>query len=230
MIVPGITASGWPKIQQLSNTYQEILAAPGLHPLFISNHSEEDLFQLKLQAATPRVIAIGEIGLDYYQKDTDKKEQQELFEKQLDIAAEAKLPILLHVRKAHDQVLSTTRKRHFPYGGIVHSFSGSLQQAEKYLDQGFCIGVGGAITYTRATKIRKTITALPATALVLETDSPYMPISGQTEKTNTPKQLRIIVKILAELRNEEEAKVAEYTTRNCERCLNLPRLTKTHGK
>jgi TatD DNase family protein len=225
MIVPGITASGWNQILKLSEFHKEIFAAPGLHPLFLSDHKEKDLIQLKQLTHNPRVIALGEIGLDYYHKDTDQKGQQELFVKQLDIASEAKSPVLLHVRKAHDQVLSLLRKKQFTEGGIVHSFSGSLQQAEQYINLGFCIGVGGTITYTGAKRRHKVIAALPTTAIVLETDSPYMALSGHSGKPNEPKQLRKILKSLAVLRKEEELQVGEYTTRNCERCLKLSRIT-----
>jgi TatD DNase family protein len=221
MVVPGITASGWNQILQLSESHKEIFAAPGLHPLFLSDHKEKDLSKLKQLTHNPRVIALGEIGLDYYHKDTDQKRQLELFVTQLDIASEAKLPVLLHVRKAHDQVLSLLRKKQFPEGGIVHSFSGSLQQAEQYIDLGFCIGVGGTITYTGAKKRHKVIAALPRTAIVLETDSPYMALSGHSGEPNEPKQLLKILKSLAVLRNEEELQVGEYTTKNCERCLKL---------
>jgi len=167
------------------------------------------------------LVAIGEIGLDYFVKDANRSAQQELFEAQLGIASKATLPVLLHVRKAHDQVQATLRRLHFEEGGIVHAFSGSLQQAEQYIKLGFLISVCGTITYDRATKIRSVATALPLSSLVLETDSPDIsPVSHHGER-NSPEYLSEIALSLARLRGLSGRRIAEVTSNNARMILAL---------
>ncbi|MCP3892218.1 MAG: TatD family hydrolase [Desulfobulbaceae bacterium] len=221
MVLPGITATDWTSLQGLCELHRGLYWAPGLHPLFLGEESDKHLERLATIVNHSKTVAIGEIGLDFYPPGVDAFIQQRLFEKQLDIALVASLPVILHVRKAHDKVLSTLRRMHFSTGGIVHAFSGSLQQAGQYYDLGFCIGVGGTITYQRATKIRKIVSELPKEALVLETDSPDMPLAGHRGENNQPQYLTEVLTTLAELRNEPEEFTAAYTTRNCEQLLNL---------
>lgn len=223
-ILPGITASGWNQLFATCSRHRGFYGAPGLHPLYLEHHVPQDLSVLADIVDREKPVALGEIGLDYYEKTADRSAQQEYFEQQVDIASQKKLPIILHVRKAHDQVLATLRRKHFTDGGIVHAFSGSFQQATQYYDLGFCIGVVGTITYSRALKIRKTVSELPAQALVLETDSPDIPLFGSDGKPNLPKYLPAIAATLAELRKEPVELIAEYTTHNCERILRLPTL------
>ncbi len=221
MVLPGITATDWSRLQELCELHNGLYCALGLHPLFLDEGSHKHLDRLATIVNHPKTVAIGEIGLDFYPPDLDTFIQQRLFEEQLDIALEASLPVILHVRKAHDKVLSTLRRKHFSTGGIVHAFNGSLQQARQYYDLGFCIGVGGTITYQRATKIRKVVSELPRQALVLETDSPDMPLADRRGENNQPQYLTEVLTTLAGLRNEPEEFTAEYTTRNCEQLLNL---------
>ena len=169
-----------------------------------------------------RPVAIGEIGLDYYPEKVDRNAQQQLFEEQLKIAAKAQLPILLHVRKAHDQVMKTLRRKHFSEGGIVHAFSGSYQQACAYIALGFAIGICGTITYDRALRIRKVAAQLPQESLVLETDAPDIPLAGHRGENNHPRYLPEILEVLAALRGERKETTAEYTCANSKRILHLP--------
>lgn len=220
-IVPGITADKWPNLMSLCQQEMGLYAAPGIHPLFAQHQDVQDLDLLAKISQNENVVAIGEIGLDFFDTSIDHKLQQDLFEKQLSIARDAHLPILLHVRKAHDQVLATLRRRQFRNGGIVHAFSGSYQQACQYCKLGFVIGIGGTITYTRATKTRKIAHKLPTECIVIETDAPDMVTASNTGTTNFPEYLPEVLKALAHLRNEDYKETAKYTTSNAMRVLSL---------
>lgn len=220
-VLPGVVRAGWERILHLSHTEPDLFPAIGLHPMYLSHHGKNDLDTLRHLALTENLVAIGEIGLDYYVENVDRAAQQELLEAQLSIAAEAKVPVLLHVRKAHDQVQATIRRLKYTGGGIVHAFNGSLQQAEHYIKLGFLISVCGTITYDRATKIRSVAAALPLTSLVVETDSPDIPPATHYGERNYPEFLPEIVSALAELRGEDVALLGKQTSENARRLLRI---------
>lgn len=221
MILPGVVRDGWDRLLSLCMQDEGLFAAPGLHPMYLSWHRPRHLEELEQLAQTVNLTAIGEIGLDYHVEGVDRQGQQHLFEAQIDIAATAHLPVLLHVRKAHDQVLATLRRKNFRYGGIVHAFSGSYQQACQYIKLGFVIGLCGTLTYDRARRIRAIASELPQEAVVLETDSPDIPLVNHRGERNLPEYLPEILEILAELRNDPCGDVARYTTANARRVLGL---------
>ncbi len=220
-ILPGVCRSGWERIFSLAATEEDLHPAVGLHPMYLTHHGGDDLDLLQAHAREGNLKAIGEIGLDYFITDSDRSAQQELFAAQLSIAAEAKLPVLLHVRKAHDQVQAILRRMRFACGGIVHAFSGSLQQAEHYLQLGFLISVCGTVTYDRATRIRSVIAELPLQSLVLETDSPDIPPAAHHGQRNCPAYLPQILDSLALLRGESVQQIAKQTTENARNLLKL---------
>ena len=220
-VLPGVVRSGWQRILQLSAEESDLFAAIGLHPMYLSHHGLDDLQELHRLAQTEKLVAIGEIGLDYYVKDVDRSAQQELFEAQLVIAAEADLPVLLHVRKAHDQVQATIRRTEFSGGGIVHAFSGSLQQAEQYSKLGFFISICGTVTYDRARKIRAVAQALPLASLVIETDSPDIPPAAHHGERNYPEYLPDIAMELSVLRSESYQEIVLQTEKNSRSLLGL---------
>lgn len=222
-IIPGVDRQGWQRILDLSRNEPGVFAAPGLHPMYLANHHPDHLQELRTLIDSTPVVAIGEIGLDYYVPGLDRQVQQQLFEEQLRLAASAALPVLLHVRKAHDQVLATLRRRRFPHGGIVHAYTGSLQQAMQYLDLGFLISICGTITYDRAKRLRGIAAALPPEALAVETDAPDIPLAGHRGEDNLPEYLPEVVAALANLRGEQYATTAAATTANVARLLDLPR-------
>ncbi len=227
-ILPGVTRTGWPRLLELCRREQGLFAAPGLHPLYLTHHRPRHLQELEdlVRGSQPdgscRPVAIGEIGLDYYVDSVDRPAQQQLFEQQLQIAAAAQLPILLHVRKAHDQVLATLRRKHFIHGGIVHAYSGSLQQAGHFIKLGFALGICGTITYNRARRIRKVASELPRDSLVVETDAPDIPPASHWGESNHPAYLPEVLEALAILREEPIEVTAYYTTANAKRVLGLP--------
>jgi TatD DNase family protein len=165
-------------------------------------------------------VAIGEIGLDYFIENLDRDRQQELFETQLRIAREADLPVIVHVRKAHDQVLKTLRRIQVR-GGIIHAFNGSLQQGEQYLELGFRLGFGGTLTYEGSKRIRRLARDLPLSAIVLETDAPDIAVASHRGERNSPEYLPECLAALAEVRGEDPAFLAQATGRNAEAVLGL---------
>ena len=220
-VLPGVQRAGWSRILNLCAAEKDLYPAIGLHPMYLQCHGEDDLDLLRMHALGGQLKAIGEIGLDYFIKDSDRSAQQQLFEAQLGIAAESALPVLLHVRKAHDQVQATIRRCAFSHGGIVHAFSGSLQQAEQYLKLVFLISIFGTITYDRATRIRSVASSIPLQSLVVETDSPDIAPAAHHGERNSPEYLPQIVSSLAEIRGESFEQIAEQTTVNACRLLAL---------
>ncbi|WP_432697618.1 TatD family hydrolase [Marinobacterium sp. YM272] len=226
IVVPGITAEHWSRCLSLCRSAPHGVAlypALGLHPYFMAQHRRADLDRLAEEVERQRaaLVAIGEIGLDFQIDGFDEVVQTELLVGQLKIARATDLPVLLHVRKAHDQMLKQLRRFKLPRAGIVHAFSGSRQQAEEYLKLGFKLGFGGAISYTRATKLRSLAAELPLQAIVLETDAPDMALSDWRDQPNEPMRVADVARIIAELRGIPVAEVAETTSRTVTDLLRL---------
>ena len=220
IVVPGVMASSWNRLITICQQSDMLYPALGLHPIFMDEHRSEDLKKLTEYIAIHKPVAIGEIGLDFYIPEHDKLSQISLFEQQLSIANKTDLPVILHIRKAHDQTLLLLKK-HDVKGGIVHAFSGSDQQAQQYIKLGFFFGVGGAVTHKRATRLRHLFSILPLSSLVLETDAPDMPLADMSKQRNTPENIPTILDSLAEIRSESKAEIAAVTTANSQRVLNL---------
>lgn len=220
-ILPGVIASSWQEQLHLATEHSGVYCAAGLHPLFLEQHHNRDLIYLEELCKGKLLVAIGEIGLDFYHGKEHAKAQQQLFEEQLKIASGAGLPIILHVRKAHDQVLAILRRKQFTGGGCVHAFNGSLQQAEQYTGLGFAIGIGGAATYERAKKIRAVAAQLPEQSIVLETDSPDMLIAGKKKGPNLPQYLIETLHVLAQLRQTKPEHLGDRTLLNTQAIFNL---------
>lgn len=225
-IIPGTTAARFESLISLARQTATFSFALGLHPYFMDEHEPAHLDQLEALLVTQNVCAVGEIGLDFYLPETNKAAQVDLFLAQLSLACQYQLPVILHVRKAHDEMTKLLRDYRFSGGGIVHAFTGSVQQAERYIELGFCLGLGGSITYPRANKVRKMAAALPDTCIVLETDSPDMPLSGYQGQRNTPAQLVKVAQQLAQLRGQSVDDIARLTTANVERTLGINAIKK----
>jgi TatD DNase family protein len=220
IVVPGIAAAGWAGLWQLCRNASGLYPAFGLHPVFMQQHTAGDLPALQTMLEMHPAVAVGEIGLDFVVDGLDRQAQQTLFEAQLVIARDAGLPVILHVRKSHDQVLATL-KRIRVCGGICHAFNGSLQQASLYQTLGFKFGFGGMLTFDRSTKLRALAKALPAESLVLETDAPDMTVMQHRGERNSPEYLPYSLAALAEVRDEDAEELARVTTANAYEVLNL---------
>jgi len=220
IVVPAIVQSGWSKLLDVCQQYQGLYPALGLHPVYIDQHQDAHLALLEQQIAISPPLAVGEIGLDFYIKTLDRGHQLALFEAQLHIAKIADLPVLLHVRKAHDQVLALLKKIRVR-GGIAHAFNGSEQQAHQYIDLGFKLGFGGTLTYAGSRKIHQLATTLPLESIVLETDAPDMVVEQHRGERNSPEYLLDCVTSLATLRDMSVETLALQTTQNARDVLQL---------
>lgn len=213
IVVPGVMQQRWSSLLQLCSNTPGLFPAFGLHPMFLDAHKPEHLKLLEEQISQCRPVAIGEIGLDFMLRDSDKTRQKYYFEAQIEIAGNAKLPVLLHVRKAHDEVIKTI-KQSGVHSGIAHAFNGSIQQAEKYIELGFKLGFGGTLTYKGSKKIRALAKALPAEAIVLETDAPDMVVEAHRGERNSPEYLPMILASLAKVREVADDELAQQTSDN----------------
>ena len=219
IIIPGIEAKTWPKLLELCQSNKVLYPALGLHPVFIDQH-QADINTLEQLVEKYSPVAIGEIGLDFYIKELDQDKQLALFEQQLLIAKNHHLPVILHVRKAHDQVLKLLTKI-MVKGGFCHAFNGSRQQADKYLSLGFKLGFGGTLTYANSTKIHALAKELPLEAIVLETDAPDMVVESHRGERNSPEYVIESLAALAKVRAEDIAVIAEQTTINANDVINF---------
>jgi len=220
IVVPGITAAGWKKLLTLCTSETGLYPALGLHPVFLDTHHPDDLQALEASIARHKPVAIGEIGLDFYRPELDRARQKALFEAQLHIARAAGLPVLLHVRKAHDDTLALLHKARV-CGGICHAFNGSLQQARQYIELGFKLGFGGMLTFDRSRKLHRLARELPLAIMVLETDAPDMPPASHHGQRNSPEYLPEVLQALARLREEDTDTIAAQTTANAIELLKL---------
>jgi len=211
LVVPAIDAAGWPGLLGLCRREAGLYPALGMHPIYSERHRDAHIDALRALIERERPVAIGEIGLDFFIPNADRPRQQAIFEAQLALAEASRLPVLLHVRKAHDQVLQTL-KRFRLAGGIAHAFNGSLPQAEQYLALGFKFGFGGMLTYEHSSKIRRLARQLPLEAIVLETDAPDMATAAHHGERNSPEYLPEVVHSLAEVRGMALEEVAATTT------------------
>jgi TatD DNase family protein len=213
-LVPSTTFSSWSRLEALTKRYPEWRAAYGLHPYFLSEASLDQIDYLGEQCDVPRVVAVGEIGLDCWPKAVDMKVQVAFFTRQLSVAKSLKLPVILPARKSYDLVFKYLREVGFKYGGVVHAFNGSSEQAKRFLDLGFVLGVGGTVTYPRAQKAHRVLASLSEHAFVLETDAPDMPLYGFQGQSNTPLSIPLIAQSVAQIREESVEQIAQQTYDN----------------
>lgn len=213
IVVPAITRNNWGEVLTLCRQYDELYPALGLHPLFSEQHSDEDIELLDTYLYHHSVVAIGEIGLDYYDRNANREKQQHFFTEQLKLAEKNQLPVLLHVRKAHSDTLERLKKYKL-VGGIAHAYNGSLEQAREYIKLGFKLGFGAMLTYERATKIRRLASELPLASIVLETDAPDMAGYLHQGERNSPEYLYETLSVLAEIRGLDSHEMAAQTTLN----------------
>lgn len=223
IIVPAVTADRFHGILSLANTFPQLHAALGLHPLYIAQHKDEDVEQLDalLRQRDARLVAVGEIGLDLYMEEPQFEQQQRLLKAQFALAKREALPVILHSRRSHDQLAAMLRQARLPATGVVHGFAGSLSQAQTFIKLGFAIGVGGTISYERAQKTRQVMAQLPLTSLLLETDAPDMPLQGFQGQPNRPERAAAVFDVLCQLRHESPEEIADALLTNTRRVFTL---------
>jgi TatD DNase family protein len=229
IVIPAVERGNFATVAALAAAAPNASYALGIHPMCVPSATEADLATLRAKVeaalADPRFVAIGEIGLDFFipmlTEPAMREKQDHFFREQLRIARDFGLPVLMHVRRSQDQVLKHVRQIR-PTGGIAHAFNGSFQQAQTYIDLGFKLGFGGAMTFTRALQIRRLATTLPIDAIVLETDAPDISPVWIHPARNSPEQLPAIGAALAEMREMPASEIAVLTRRNA--LAALPRL------
>lgn len=212
-LVPAVGALNFDAVAALSAARDDCRHAFGIHPMFVGQAREPDLDVLRQHLAGGTAVAVGEIGLDGFVPDGNMPLQQYYFEAQLKIAREFSLPVILHIRRAQDEVLKYLR-RHPVRGGIAHAFNGSRQQAEVFIKLGFKLGFGGAMTYSGSSRIRELAASLPLAAIVLETDAPDIPPAWCAGQRNDPVNLLRFAHELAALRGLTVEEVIAATGAN----------------
>jgi TatD DNase family protein len=240
MVVPAVERANFDGVRELAHTH-ELAYALGIHPLYVERADDADIERLgqalEAHRGDPRLVAVGEIGLDHFVPDTDRERQERFYAAQLRLARAVDLPVILHVRRSADTLLKHLRRTPVP-GGIAHAFNGSDQQALAFVALGFKLGFGGAMTFERALQLRRLAQTLPLGAIVLETDAPDIPPQWLYRTAavrrsepgaavpNEPAQLPRIAETLAALRGISLAEIAEATWANA--CAALPKLAALH--
>ncbi len=213
LVVPAVSAATFEPVLALCARHSQCLPALGLHPLYAMQHSDADVAALEQLLRSETVVAVGEIGLDGWDKSVDFTCQQALFDAQLKLALALDLPVLLHLRHAVEPGIAQIR-RSGVRRGIAHAFNGSLQQAEQLMRMGFKLGFGGAMTYPRALNLRRLAAELPAESLVLETDAPDMSPAWAHGERNLPEYLPRIAAEIAAVRGMDAAALVAACTAN----------------
>jgi TatD DNase family protein len=226
LVLPAVEAANFDAVRTLAHRHGGAYAL-GIHPLYVDRADDGDLARLRqalaAHRADPRLVAVGEIGLDHFVAGLDRDRQERFYAAQLALAREFDLPVILHVRRSADQLLKHLRRAGLR-GGIAHAFNGSAQQAAAFIDLGFKLGFGGTLTFERALQIRRHAAELPLEAIVLETDAPDIPpywlyrTAAQREAgevaRNEPAELPRIGAALAQMRGIAPAALAAATSAN----------------
>jgi len=214
-LVPAVDRAGWEKLRKMCAADASLRPAYGLHPMYLDRHQPAHLDELAHWLADERPAAVGECGLDHFVQGLDPAAQRVYFLRQLELARDFDLPVVVHARRAVDEVIAALR-RVGGLRGVVHSWSGSEEQAAQLHGLGFKLGIGGPVTFERAKRLRRTVATMPIEQLLLETDSPDQPDATRRGQRNEPAFLTTVLTTVAALRGEDEAKVAEATRRNAE--------------
>lgn len=223
-LVPAVDRAGWEKLRDLCAADDGLLPAYGLHPMYLDQHQPGHLDDLARWLADERPAAVGECGLDHFVPDLDPEMQRYYFLGQLALARDFDLPVVLHARRAVDEVITALR-RTGGLRGVVHSWSGSEEQAGQLFDLGFHLGIGGPVTFERAQRLRRTVATMPLEWLLLETDAPDQPGVDHRGARNEPAYLPEVLAVVAALRGESPGHVAAATTANAARLFERPPLT-----
>lgn len=220
IIIPGTERQHWGRVREVCQQYPCCHPCYGLHPYWSKQHTDDDLHALEAWLKDNPAVAVGECGLDFRPDQADHDRQQYIFERQLDLAHRLALPVVIHAVKATEQAYLTIKN--FPrLTGMIHSYSGSLEQAGMLINEGFFISLGGAVTYPQAKKIRRVATEIPLGSLLLETDAPDQPGFNHQGQRNQPAYLNETLACISELRPEPVDQIAAQTTENARKLFAL---------
>jgi TatD DNase family protein len=213
IVVPGVRADGWEKIRSMCVADDMLHPCYGLHPYHADMHTQQDLDWLETWLAQHACVAVGECGLDLRRDQAPEKDQMHYFSAQLDLATAYNKPVVIHAVRATTQVIELL-KNYPDLRGMIHSYSGSYEQARQLVDRGFYISLGGAITYDNAHRARVVATKLPLSSMLIETDAPDQPDADHFAQRNEPAYLLNVLDCLCELRTESREEIAAHTSAN----------------
>ncbi len=220
MVVPAVDQPSWQRISDLCRQHPELAPAYGLHPVYLASHLPEHVDALSRWLEREPAVAVGEIGLDFHDESLEPSSQRDYFVRQLKLARERQLPVIVHAREAMEEVILTMR-RIDGLRGVVHSFSGSEQQAAQLWRMGFCLGIGGPVTYARAMRLRRIVATMPLDFLMRERDAPDPPDAGQRGERNEPARVVDVLHCIAALRDQPSAAIAAATSANAARLFGI---------
>lgn len=222
MVVVGFDRPTIKRAMELTEEYDFIYACVGWHPVDAIDMTDEDLEWIEKLAAHPKVVAIGEMGLDYHWDKSPKAIQQEVFRKQIKLAKKVKLPIVIHNRDATADIVEILKKEEAgEVGGIMHCFSGSVEVARECVDMNFLISLGGPVTFKNAKKPKEVAAEIPLDKLLIETDCPYLTPHPFRGKRNEPAYVKLVAEQIAEIKGLTFEDVAEATTENAKRVFGI---------
>lgn len=220
IIIPSVNRASFEKVIQISNTYENVYCALGIHPTEIQNAEEEDFDEIIELSSDKKVVAIGECGLDYYWDKSYVEEQKRAFLKQIEIAKALKKPLIVHDREAHKDTFDLLKDvSEIPV--IMHCFSGSFEFAKECIKKGFYIALGGVVTFKNAKKVHEIAKNIPLENLLLETDSPYLTPEPYRGKRNEPAYVKFVAEKIAEIRETSFDEIAEATTNNARKVFGI---------
>lgn len=222
MVIPSVSHRSLDRLHQLCQSHSELFYGVGIHPLFAEPQFEDALGTLAqfLESKPDKCVAIGECGIDMVSSPLSLEQQMTLFEGHCRLAQQHQLPLLIHSRKAHHHLLPLLDKYPLPAKGVIHGFSGSAQMAKEFVKRGFYLGVGGVVTYERAQKTRQAIAEVDRNFLLLETDSPDMPVSGFQGMRNEPCRIQLVLQAVTELLDLPCSEVSSLFSENSYRFFN----------
>jgi len=222
MIVVGFDRPTITKAMELVETYDFLYAAVGWHPVDAIDMTNADLEWIESLAAHPKVVAIGEMGLDYYWDKSPKEIQMEVFRKQIRLARRVKLPIIIHNREATADIITILREEEASLvGGIMHCFSGSVETAKECLEMNFYISLGGPVTFKNAKKPKEVAAEVPLDRLLIETDCPYLAPHPFRGKRNEPAYVKLVAEQIADIKQVSVEEVARITTENAKKLFGI---------
>lgn len=220
MIVPAIDLAGCTAVLRLAEQYDEVYAAVGIHPNSTADWQDSWIGELRPFAQHEKVVAIGEIGLDYYRDHSPRPVQQQALRAQLELAAELDLPVILHNRESNEDIIRLLQEsplvgRDNP--GVLHSFAADWPTAEAALAMGFYLGFTGPVTYKKADELRRIVAQVPLDRILVETDAPFLAPQQYRGKRNEPAYVRFVAERIAALHGLETAEFAQISTANAQR-------------
>lgn len=220
VITIGVDPNNLDRVKEISDTYPEIYFTQGIHPHDAKDFTQTEFDKISSRASLPKMVAVGEIGLDYHYNNSPADIQKTVFEKQLQIAADNDLPVVIHTREADEDTKSILKNfsTHLKRKGVVHSFTSSKELAEFALSEGFYLGFNGIITFKKAENVQDVVKMTPVEQILFETDSPFLTPVPHRGKENAPYYLPFIVSKIAELKNVDEGMLREQVYQNSLNC------------